>query len=63
MQLRHGGLLELSPGAAEAVLRSLLDFLALAGSKQPWTSEAQRVARSAGQAFLEVQCLIRSHEN
>ena len=54
MQLRHDGLMELDRGAAVAVLEKLLEFLALAGSKQPWSSDAQRVTRSSGQAVLEV---------
>ena len=57
MQLRHDGLMELDRGAAVAVLEKLLEFLALAGSKQPWSSDAQRVTRSSGQAVLEVEAL------
>ena len=57
MQLRHDGLMDLDRGAAVAVLEKLLEFLALAGSKQPWSSDAQRVTRSSGQAVLEVGAL------
>ena len=57
VQLRHDGLMELDTGAAVAVLENLLEFLALAGSKQPWSSDAQRVTRSSGQAVLEVEAL------
>ena len=51
--------MELDKGAAMAVLEKLLEFLALAGSKQPWSPEAQRVTRSSGQAVLEVSLVSK----
>lgn len=43
------------PDAASPVLDNLLDVLAMAGTKQPWNAESQRVANAAGQAMLAVR--------
>ena len=54
-QLNHDGLLEVPQEAASPVLDNLLDVLAMAGTKQPWSAESQRVAGAAGQAMLAVR--------